>query len=109
MDRLDLELYADRLARLADRLADEVAAARLRLAFAEIERGARAVLGAADAALLEAIGAMAEQGGADADRRLVERRSHQLAIVGRYRRYVDDRIADVQAGREASATSRPPS
>ena len=38
MDRLDLELYADRLARHASRLADELAAARLRLTWAELER-----------------------------------------------------------------------
>ena len=41
VDRLDLELYADRLARHADRLADEIAAARLRLSWQLIEHDAR--------------------------------------------------------------------
>ncbi len=41
VDRLDLELYADRLARHADRLADEISAARLRLSWQLIEHDAR--------------------------------------------------------------------
>jgi len=37
MDRLDLELYAERLARLVTCAADDLADARLRLAWAELE------------------------------------------------------------------------
>ena len=60
MDRLDLELYADRLARHASRLADELAAARLRLTWAELERGARVELGAGRSLLLESLGVLAQ-------------------------------------------------
>ena len=37
MPRIELELYADRLARHAERLRDDVDGARLRLAWAELE------------------------------------------------------------------------
>ena len=59
MDRLDLELYADRLSRHSDRLCDEIAAARLRQAWCELEHGARDRLGASRCAVLEAIGVLA--------------------------------------------------
>jgi hypothetical protein len=58
MDRLDVELYAERLARHAERAADDLADARLREAWCELERGVRATLGAADCARLEALGVL---------------------------------------------------
>ncbi len=58
MDRLDMELYADRLARDAQRVADELSAARLRLAWAEFEVAARDWLGGDDSRMLEAIGVL---------------------------------------------------
>ncbi len=61
MDRLDMELYADRLARDAQRVADELAAARLRLAWAEFEVAARDWLGGDDSRMLEAIGVLRDR------------------------------------------------
>ena len=58
MPRIELELYADRLARHAERLRDDVDGARLRLAWAELEGRVRAELGARDAAVLEALGVL---------------------------------------------------
>jgi hypothetical protein len=54
MPRLELELYADRLARHAERLRDDIDGARLRIAWSGIEAVARAELGARDVAVLEA-------------------------------------------------------
>ncbi len=98
MDRLDLELYADRLARHADRLADDVAAARLRLSFAEIEHQARLVLGATDTATLEAIGVMAEPPGRESGADMVTRRRHQLEAVGRFQCYIEERLVAMRGG-----------
>jgi hypothetical protein len=95
MDRLDLELYADRLARDAQRVADELAAARLRLAWAGFEAWARDRLGADDCRLLEAVGAL--RGGATADdAALVERRRRQLAAIGRLQALVEEQLAELR-------------
>jgi hypothetical protein len=58
MPRIELELYADRLARHAERLRDDVDGARLRLVWEELESRVRAELGARDAAVLEALGVL---------------------------------------------------
>ena len=55
MARLELELYADRLSRHAERLRDDIDGARLRIAWAGIEAVARAELGTRDVAVLEAL------------------------------------------------------
>ena len=95
MDRLDLELYADRLARDAQRVADELAAARLRLSWAGFEVWARDRLGADDCRLLEAVGAL--RGGATADdEALVERRRRQLAAIGRLQALVEEQLAELR-------------
>lgn len=95
MDRLDLELFADRLARDAQRLADELAAARLRLAWAELETAARAELSGDDCLQLEAIGVL--RGGVPGDdEALIERRRRQLAALGRYQAYVEQRLAEAR-------------
>jgi hypothetical protein len=98
MDRLDLELYADRLARHAARLADELAAARLRLTWAELERAARAELGAGRSLLLESLGVLAAGEGGEADEALVERRREQLAALAALQAYVERAIAGVAEG-----------
>ena len=46
MPRIELELYADRLARHSERLRDDVDGARLRLVWEELEGRVRAELGA---------------------------------------------------------------
>ena len=103
MDRLDLELYADRLARHADRLADEIAAARLRLAWQQLERDARERIGSARSAVLEAVGVLASPSDDGGDARLIERRESQLGAIGELAAYVEERIACLQvAGSTAS-------
>ena len=98
MDRLDLELYADRLARDAQRVADELAAARLRLAWAAFEIGARDRLGGDDGRVLEAIGVLRTAATGD-DEALVDRRRRQLAAVGRYQAYVEEELAALRDAR----------
>ena len=96
VDRLDLELYADRLARHADRLADEIAAGRLRLSWQLIERDARCELAADEAARLEAVGVLGAPDGSDVDTRLIERRHDQLAAIGRIQEIVERKIRQSQ-------------
>jgi hypothetical protein len=88
MARLELELYADRLSRHAERLRDDIDGARLRIAWAGIEAVARAELGARDVAVLEAVGALV-QADAAAERRLLERRLRQLECVERLQALVE--------------------
>jgi hypothetical protein len=102
MSRIELELYADRLARHSERLHDDVDGARTRLAWAGIERLARTELGARDAAMLEALGALV---GVDpaAERRLLERRLRQLEALERLQSLVERELSS------ASEASSPPS
>ncbi len=102
MNRIELELYADRVSRHAERLRDEIDGARTRIAWARFEHDARAGLGQHDGAVLEALGVFA---GADelAERRLLDRRVRQLAIVERYQALVERTLS------EASDAIRPPS
>ena len=103
MERLDLELYADRLARHAERLADDVDAARLRLVWGELERRARADLGAADSMRLEALGVHGPPGGGGEDRTLIERRGLQLAALKRLQAHVERELTALRDGGEGSA------
>src|SRR5947209_6232404 len=82
MGRIQMELYADRLSRHAERMRDDIDGARMRIAWARFELGARARLGDAELAALEAVGALV---GADeeAERRLLRRRLRQLEAVER--------------------------
>ena len=96
MDRLDLELYADRLARHSDRLSDDLEAARLRMSWATLERDARAALGARRTALLEAVGVLADDAAGDEDAGLVARRRQQLGALEALQAHVETRIADVR-------------
>ncbi len=98
MDRLDLELYADRLARHSDRLSDDLEAARLRMSWSVLEREARAALGARRSALLEAVGVMADEGGGDEDAALVARRRQQLGALEALQAHVEMRIAELVRG-----------
>jgi hypothetical protein len=95
VDRLDLELYADRVARHAERLADDLSAARLRLTWAEFESQARVELAAGDALVLEAIGVLGS-GPAGDDHALVARRQRQLEAVARLQAFVEARLAAVR-------------
>jgi hypothetical protein len=94
MDRLDLELYADRLARHSDRLSDDLEAARLRMSWAVLERDAREALGARRVALLEAVGVIASPT-ADDDAALVARRRQQLGALEALQAHVELRIAEL--------------
>jgi hypothetical protein len=95
MDRLDLELYADRLARHSDRLSDDLEAARLRMAWAVLEPDARAALGARRSALLEAVGVIAADASGDEDAALVARRRQQLGALEALQAHVEMRIAEL--------------
>jgi hypothetical protein len=97
MDRLDLELYADRLARHSDRLSDDLEAARLRLAWSALEREARLALGARQSALLEAVGVIAAGSGQEDDAALVARRRQQLGALEALQSHVEMRIAGLTA------------
>jgi len=88
MARLELELYADRLARHAERLRDDIDGARLRIAWGGIEAVARAELGSRDVAVLEALGALVQPDAA-AERRLLEGRIRQLECVERLQALVE--------------------
>jgi hypothetical protein len=94
MQRIDLELYAERLARHAERLRDDLEGARMRVAWSQLEAGALADLGARDRATLEALGVLC---GADeaAERRLMDRRVAQLRAVERLQAVVEREIEAV--------------
>jgi hypothetical protein len=92
MDRLDIELYADRLAREAERLTDELAAARLRVAWSEFEGTARRRLPPDDALVLEAIGVLRTTAAGD-DCHLIDRRRRQLEALGRLQALVEEALA----------------
>jgi hypothetical protein len=102
MGRIQMELYADRLSRHAERLRDDIDGARMRIAWARFELAARARLGDAELAALEAVGALV---GADeaAERRLLRRRLRQLQAVERLQSLVEEELS------KASDASRPPS
>ena len=93
-----MELYADRLARDAQRVADELAAARLRLAWAEFEVTARDWLGGDDSRLLEAIGVLRTAVTGD-DAALVDRRQRQLGAIGRYQAFVEEQLDALRGAR----------
>ncbi|MGA0122521.1 MAG: hypothetical protein ACO3KD_05880 [Gaiellales bacterium] len=109
MDRLDLELYAERLARLVERTADDLADARLRLAWADLEADFEPVLTGADAERLRAIGVLAPLEITDVARRAVVERAEDLAVLHRLQALVERRRASAQPGTGVTATSRPPS
>lgn len=96
MSRIELELYADRLARHAERLRDDVDGARLRLAWAELEGRVRPEVGARDAAVLEALGVLVAVDPA-AERRLLERRLRQLRALERLQAIVERELAAAAA------------
>ena len=102
MHRIELELYADRLCRHAERLRDEIDGARTRITWARLEHGARDELGGRDAAVLEALGVFA---GVDelAERRLTRPARTATGVVERYQVLVERVLS------EASDASRPPS
>ena len=106
MDRLDVELYAERLARHAERAADDLADARLRQAWCDLERELREGLAAADVARLEAIGLLLPPSAAAASDRAVQERARDLAAIHRLQAAVE-RSRQVVTG--AMASRRPPS
>jgi hypothetical protein len=108
--RLELELYADRLARQVQRLRDDIDGARARIAWAQLERSARDELSGSDRCLLEALGVFSDADEA-AEERLVERRLRQLRALERLQALVE-RELDAATGPErrgASDAKRPPS
>ncbi len=102
MSRIELELYADRVARHAERLRDDVDGARLRLAWAAIEGRVRTELGAHDAAVLEALGVLVAVDAAG-ERRLLERRLRQLRALERLQALVEQELAAAVAAQPVPA------
>ncbi len=98
MDRLDLELYADRIARHADRLNDELGAARLRLSWNAFEARSRERLGPEDTLLLESIGVLVTCD-EESDRTMARRRERQLAALGRLQVMVEESLSALRAVR----------
>ncbi|MDX6523565.1 MAG: hypothetical protein QOI17_1078 [Gaiellales bacterium] len=88
MTRIEIELYADRLSRHAERLRDDLEGARMRLSWLRLESVARDELGARDTAVLEALGVLSGTDEA-AERRLVDRRLRQLEVVERFQAVVE--------------------
>ncbi|MSO47333.1 MAG: hypothetical protein EXQ67_04510 [Thermoleophilia bacterium] len=110
MDRLDIELYAERLARHAQRAADELADARLREAWWELESAARLSLSPSDAERLEALGLLLAPPTASSIRRGVGERVADLAAIHGLQVIVERQRAESRQGAiGVTATSNPPS
>ena len=106
MTRIEIELYADRLSRHAERLRDDLEGARMRLGWLRLESRAREQLGVRDCAVLEALGVLTSSDEA-AERRLVDRRLRQLEVVERFQALVEAELEGL-AGAEASSRSWAP-
>jgi hypothetical protein len=91
-DRLDLELYIDRLERHGDRLRDELAAARLRAAWTSLEEDLRNDLTQSQTELLQAIGVLAPIDSGEADTTVIHHRTLQLDALARLQQLVEQRI-----------------
>ncbi len=110
MDRLDIELYIERLTRYAARAADELADARLRQAWCELERDARPSLSPADTERLEAIGLLVSPASVVTTACCVVERGDDLAAIHRLQIVVERiRTEARQLAAGATATRRPPS
>ncbi len=90
MERIDLELYADRLATHAARLTDDLSAARLRVSWREIEQAARSRLSVEDLRALEAVGVIEPETVHEDDDRLAGRRRLQLDALLRLQLLVEE-------------------
>ena len=97
MTRIEIELYADRLSRHAERLRDDLEGARMRLSWLRLESVARDELGARDTAVLEALGVLSGTDEA-AERRLVDRRLRQLEVVERFQAVVERELESLGGG-----------
>ena len=93
-DRLDLELYLDRLSRHEDRLCDEVAAARLRISWARLERECADEMTSVETSLLSAVGVIASPDNGD-ESALIARRARQIEAIRRMRELVEERLAEL--------------
>lgn len=83
--RLEVDLYIDRLDRHAARLADDLAAARLREVWRSIDSEARRSCTAYELEALEAVGVIEPATIHPEDNELIKRRVGQLAAVERLR------------------------
>jgi hypothetical protein len=91
MTRIEIELYAERLSRHAERLRDDLEGARMRISWLTLETTARDRLGTRDCAVLEALGVLSG-GDEAAERRLVDRRLRQLEVVERLQAMVEEEL-----------------
>ena len=81
MDRLDLELYAERLAHYRERILDDLAHARMRESWSDFEDSARDRLDPHETARLVALGVLAPEGAAVAARETTAERAADLVVL----------------------------
>ncbi len=97
--RLDLTLYAERLDRMAERVADELADARLLEAWCAIDEEVRAALDPSHVLRLEDLGVLFEpdQGGREVALRTMQERAADLSTLHTAQNVVRDLIAAKRA------------
>ena len=83
MERLDLELYAERIGAYRERVLDALADARMRNAWRDFETEARADLEPAEVRRLETLGVLAAPELADGGRNEARERAADLAALDR--------------------------
>lgn len=110
MDRLDFELYAERLTHYSERAADDLADARLHQSWIAFEVGVRRHLAPLDVARLSTIGLLTDQHAAARAERSVNERSDDLIAIHHLQTIVERlRVEQAQVERGVTASSRPPS
>lgn len=90
MSRLDIELYKERLARHAERVAEELADARMILAWADLEQQMLPNLSGTEVARLEGMGILSTSERWDAASRSVNERERDLHAIHRMQVLVKD-------------------
>ena len=91
-ERLDLELYLDRLVRHEQRLCDEVCAARMRIVWTQLERELADELTSVEENLLQAVGVITPHNQGD-ETALIARRARQIGAIRRLQSLVEERLA----------------
>jgi len=102
MDRLDLELYAERLDRYRERVLDDLAHARMRASWSAFEAQAREHLDPHEVARLTALGILASEHADEDARTMSAERSADLLALERLQVLVE---RERRGGRGARATS----
>lgn len=104
MDRLDLELYAERLTRYRERVLDDLAHARMRESWSAFEAEARARLDPQETARLTALGILASEHADEDARALSAERSADLIALERLQVLVERERRSERSARDADPT-----